>query len=284
MKVKTPTQPITPFGNIDSTAASEMIEKIVTNVTADQFCALVESAMQQYARLTTMPTDDTERAFNYLNAKMAAIRKTITAFDALKIQGTIDDVETANAVITSLDNNASLIVNINSFNYGNIVCRRGDIINKDTTGELHFIKSETSGFFFPSNITNIGETNNIEVTFTYTENPPVIDESTGPSTVPARNMSFDIEQYSEENSYIYGLFGLLADATDAIEYKTFTKDGITYTVEPIVYYYLKDANGNFERIMFDYDYQPVGLTEFKLYQFNSTHPNPAPNDLYYVVK
>ena len=102
----------------------------------------------------------------YLDAKISAVRKTTTFWDSYNIRdAAISQLDFINKY-AALPNNASLIINSDSFKIGDITYNKGSVVLKDFYGNQQIIEGKQNGFYIPSSLTTVG-TGNFKLTFEY---------------------------------------------------------------------------------------------------------------------
>lgn len=132
----------------------------------------------------------------YLDAKLSAVRKTATFWDAYNIRESVTDKNDFINKYAKLPNNSSLIINSDQFAIGNTTYDRGAVVIKDFYGNQNIIKSKQSGFYVPSQITQIQDSSNLQLSFEYKD---TIEQSTINLTIPDTTTSTtDGSFYSEK--------------------------------------------------------------------------------------
>ena len=140
--------------------------------------------------------NDYKDYMQYLDAKLSSIRKTATFWDAYNIREAATDQNDFINKYSKLPNNSSLIINCGSFTIGNTTYERGSVVLKDFYGNQNIIKSKQSGFYIPSQITQIQDSNNLQLYFEYKD---TIEQSTINLTIPDTTTSTtDGSFYSEK--------------------------------------------------------------------------------------
>ena len=148
----------------------------------------------------TLSTEDDNNKFKdymqYLDAKISAVRKTATFWDAYNIRESVTDKKDFINKYAKLPNNSSLIINSGQFVIGDTTYDRGAVVIKDFYGNQNIIKSKQSGFYIPSQITQIPDSNNLQLSFEYKD---TIEQSTINLTIPDTTTSTtDGSFYSEK--------------------------------------------------------------------------------------
>lgn len=121
---------------------------------------------------TTSPSDNKEY-LRYLDAKLSAVRKTATFWDAYNIR---DAATTADELIqkyAALPNNTALVIDTSSIDLNDETFARGDIVLKDNYGNQVHIKNEQQGTYKPGSVEEDGS--NLKLTFNYTANTDTED-------------------------------------------------------------------------------------------------------------
>ena len=148
----------------------------------------------------TLSAEDDNNKFKdymqYLDAKISAVRKTATFWDAYNIRESVTDKKDFINKYAKLPNNSSLIINSGQFVIGDTTYDRGAVVIKDFYGNQNIIKSKQSGFYIPSQITQIPDSNNLQLSFEYKD---TIEQSTINLTIPDTTTSTtDGSFYSEK--------------------------------------------------------------------------------------
>lgn len=112
-----------------------------------------------------------QEALQFLNAKLNAIRKTITFWDAYQINGVLDNPELATAAISQLPVNSSIMVTTQA-RWESKTLYPGDVLVKDFYNQLHHIPSVSTGYYYPKQLTQ-SDGNNITITYQYGQTSPV---------------------------------------------------------------------------------------------------------------
>lgn len=116
---------------------------------------LVKPAVDEYIR--------------YLDAKLSAVRKTATFWDAYNIRESATTQDEFIQKYAALPNNSSLVVNTATINVNNKTFNRGDIIIKDNYGNQVVVSNEQSGVYMPTFLDDSSA--NKELEFTYYQTP-----------------------------------------------------------------------------------------------------------------
>lgn len=220
-------------------------------------------------------------ALYYLNARIEACRKMISAWDAYQIQGSIQDGATIDTQLSQIPVNSSLIANFDTpikwtLNNEEITLYKGDILFKDHTGELHYIKSLSAGYYAPVQIKSITGTNNFQLVYRYASDTPKDGTATATATEPITTISkqheLPISLSSESNAYELSGTIVAGGQTSAI---SFVKNNGT-TIYPIVKLFLQSNTTQMEQVFLDTVYTYTTDT--------FTISNPTSQTLYYEVK
>ena len=148
----------------------------------------------------TLSTEDDNNKFKnymqYLDAKISAVRKTATFWDAYNIRESATNKNDFINKYAKLPNNSSLIINSGQFVIGDTTYDRGAVVIKDFYGNQNIIKSKQSGFYIPSQITKIQDSSNLQLSFEYKDS---VEQSTINLTMPDTTISTtDGSFYSEK--------------------------------------------------------------------------------------
>ena len=133
---------------------------------------LAETALSwiAHSHITTKITSNNDIAsyIKYLDAKLSAVRKTATFWDAYNIR------EFAQKY-AALPNNSSLVINTGMLNIGEKTYNRGDIVIKDNYGNEVDVKNNLAGVYIPqTEVTDLGG-GNLQINFSYSSNKSLED-------------------------------------------------------------------------------------------------------------
>lgn len=216
-------------------------------------------------------------ALYYLNARIEACRKTLSAWDAYQIRGSINDGSAINSQLAQLPANSSLIANLDSpttwtWNNQDIILYKGDILFKDNTGEVHYIKSLSMGYYAPVQITQTTG-NNFTIKYRYASDTPAQGSQTAssdPITVISQEHILPITVTAEKNAY--EMSGeLTSNGTITLD---FVKNNETI-IYPIIKFFICN-NTQTEQVFLDNVYTYTDTT--------FTITNSTSQTLYYEVK
>lgn len=132
--------------------------------------------ISQTTATSIVPTQDFDAALYYLDAKIAASRKTLSAYDAFKIVDSVDEQDELETKYALLSENSGLIINID-VDFNNISFSAGDIIFKDFYGKIHKIANTVRGFYYPYGITYDSTTKYYTLTYAFKTGFPNLDET-----------------------------------------------------------------------------------------------------------
>lgn len=154
--------------------------------------------------------NDFRAAFEYLELKTEAVRKTISFWDAYQIKGVITDVDTMDSTISQLPANSSVIANTGGLWYNALTQKnenyfQGDIFVKDYYNNIYHIPLISSGYYYPEKIQATSGTT-YTLTYRYTTNQPNNDSITKAVgqdvTEPANDIIFTgISTAADEGGY-----------------------------------------------------------------------------------
>lgn len=102
----------------------------------------------------------------YLDAKVSAVRKTATFWDAYNIRDAATSKDDFIQKYAALPKNASLIINTNKFIINQQVFNRGDIVVKDNNEQQIIIPAREGGVYEPISLTKAAN-NNLVLEFEY---------------------------------------------------------------------------------------------------------------------
>ena len=134
--------------------------------------ALAETALSWIAHShikTKVTSENIPSYIKYLDAKLSAVRKTATFWDAYNIRESASTVDEFAQKYAALPNNSSLVINTGKKTYN-----RGDIVIKDNYGNEVDIKNNLSGVYIPTSVDNL-DNGNLQINFSYSSNKSLED-------------------------------------------------------------------------------------------------------------
>ena len=138
---------------------------------------LAETALSWIAHshiTTNVTSNDIHSYIRYLDAKLSAVRKTATFWDAYNIRESASTVDEFAQKYAALPNNSSLVINTGTLNIGEKTYNRGDIVIKDNYGNEVDVKNNLSGVYIPYKVENL-ENGNLQIDFSYSSNKSLED-------------------------------------------------------------------------------------------------------------
>ena len=140
--------------------------------------ALAETALSwiAHSHITTKVTTSKDIAsyIKYLDAKLSAVRKTATFWDAYNIRESASTVDEFAQKYAALPNNSSLVINTGTLNIGKKTYNRGDIVIKDNYGNEVDVKNNLAGVYIPDKVENL-DNGNLQINFRYSSNKSLED-------------------------------------------------------------------------------------------------------------
>lgn len=128
-----------------------------------------------HSHITTKVTnDDIPSYIRYLDAKLSAVRKTATFWDAYNIRESASTVDEFAQKYAALPNNSSLVINTGTLNIGEKTYNRGDIVIKDNYGNEVDVKNNLAGVYIPDKVENL-DNGNLQINFRYSSNKSLED-------------------------------------------------------------------------------------------------------------
>ena len=123
---------------------------------------------------TKVDSEDIPSYIRYLDAKLSAVRKTATFWDAYNIRESASTVDEFAQKYAALPNNSSLVINTGTLNIGKKTYNRGDIVIKDNYGNEVDVKNNLSGVYIPTSVDNL-DNGNLQINFIYSSNKSLED-------------------------------------------------------------------------------------------------------------
>ena len=129
-----------------------------------------------HSHITTKVTNnDIASYIKYLDAKLSAVRKTATFWDAYNIRESASTVDEFAQKYAALPNNSSLVINTGTLNIGEKTYNRGDIVIKDNYGNEVDVKNNLSGVYIPQSVEKLDNNGNLQINFIYSSNKSLED-------------------------------------------------------------------------------------------------------------
>lgn len=139
---------------------------------------LAETALSWIAHshiITEVTKDEIPSYIRYLDAKLSAVRKTATFWDAYNIRESASTVDEFAQKYAALPNNSSLVINTGTLNIGEKTYNRGDIVIKDNYGNEVDVKNNLSGVYIPQSVEKLDNNGNLQINFIYSSNKSLED-------------------------------------------------------------------------------------------------------------
>ena len=139
---------------------------------------LAETALSWIAHshiTNNVTSNDIPSYIRYLDAKLSAVRKTATFWDAYNIRESASTVDEFAQKYAALPNNSSLVINTGTLNIGKKTYNRGDIVIKDNYGNEVDVKNNLSGVYIPKSVEKLDNNGNLQINFIYSSNKSLED-------------------------------------------------------------------------------------------------------------
>lgn len=198
---------------------------------------------------------DPEKMVSYLNfleAKVAAARKTATFWDAYNITTSASDKEDFIQKYAQLPTNSALIIGFNSaITIGDNTYNRGDIVVKNKDNQQLLIKNAETGYYMPVSADKEETGNTIKLTFKYQDG------------TAGQAQTIEVPIASTDDGILYNtILTLDADAKGSVTLKS---DSSGNLIQPVFYVYESTDVGKlgqrlFEAIKIEYSDTTVTFT------------------------
>ena len=165
---------------IDKSFENSLMDCAIVDTTPSETpydSGLAESILSwiAHSHITTQVTnDDIPSYIRYLDAKLSAVRKTATFWDAYNIRESASTVDEFAQKYAALPNNSSLVINTGTLNIGEKTYNRGDIVIKDNYGNEVDVKNNLGGVYIPTSVDNL-DNGNLQINFSYSSNKSLED-------------------------------------------------------------------------------------------------------------
>ena len=124
---------------------------------------------------TNVTNDDIPSYIRYLDAKLSAVRKTATFWDAYNIRESASTADEFAQKYAALPNNSSLVINTGTLSIGEKTYNRGDIVIKDNYGNEVDVKNNLGGVYIPQSVEKLDNNGNLQINFIYSSNKSLED-------------------------------------------------------------------------------------------------------------
>ena len=124
---------------------------------------------------TRVASEDIPSYIRYLDAKLSAVRKTATFWDAYNIRESASTVDEFAQKYAALPNNSSLVINTGTLNIGKKTYNRGDIVIKNNYGNEVDVKNNLAGVYIPQSVEKLDDNGNLQINFIYSSNKSLED-------------------------------------------------------------------------------------------------------------
>ena len=152
-----------------------IVDTIPSEVSFDSNLAETVLSWIAHSHITTNVTNnDIPSYIRYLDAKLSAVRKTATFWDAYNIRESASTVDEFAQKYAALPNNSSLVINTGTLNIGKKTYNRGDIVIKDNYGNEVDVKNNLAGVYIPDKVENL-DNGNLQINFRYSSNKSLED-------------------------------------------------------------------------------------------------------------
>lgn len=153
-----------------------IVDTIPSEVSFDSNLAETVLSWIAHSHITTNVTgNDIPSYIRYLDAKLSAVRKTATFWDAYNIRESASTVDEFAQKYAALPNNSSLVINTGTLNIGEKTYNRGDIVIKDNYGNEVDVKNNLGGVYIPqTEVKDLGA-GNLQINFSYSSNKSLED-------------------------------------------------------------------------------------------------------------
>ena len=165
---------------IDKSFENSLMDCAIVNTSPSEVSfdsALAETMLSwiAHSHITTKVTSENIPSYiKYLDAKLSAVRKTATFWDAYNIRESASTVDEFAQKYAALPNNSSLVINTGTLSIGKKTYNRGDIVIKDNYGNEVDIKNNLSGVYIPTSVDNL-DNGNLQINFSYSSNKSLED-------------------------------------------------------------------------------------------------------------
>ena len=214
-----------------------------------------------------------------LNRHLNSAYKTLTYWDLYNISDSVDDAASLNAKINSLLPNSALVINAEEITNNDETYKRGDVILKLNNGTYKTIRAQSSGYYFPSQITTKEDSGTNYLQFSYISGVTP-EEGTKELTnslleKPYKQIQIPLK-VNNTAMVCYNIWKPITELTDPIEYKIVN----TAKVQPVIKTFLATNNStSFEEVI-----MPITITESDSSHFTITTPSNIDSSFYILIK
>lgn len=172
---------------IDKSFENSLMDCAIVDTTLSEsdFEAVLDQIAHSHIK-TEVTKDEIPSYIRYLDAKLSAVRKTATFWDAYNIRESASTVDEFAQKYAALPNNSSLVINTGTLNIGKKTYNRGDIVIKDNYGNEVDVKNNLAGVYIPKSVEKLDDNGNLQINFIYSsnkslENPKIEFTGTAPN-------------------------------------------------------------------------------------------------------
>ena len=205
--------------------------------------------------------EDYKQILSDLNNKIDSVKKQVSYFDFYNITNAITDTNNFASQINALPFNEALVINTPPFYYNGENYATGDVIIKNNTGNIHHIKAQTGGVYYPKKITK-DSAGDYSFEYVYASSMPTIEESLNSLKEQENGTWVGEASFAEKITFTGLKSSNTADSNVYGEYSTLYSNG-TYSfliqydsqgndIIPYIQFFFCENNIPQEQIVIDY--------------------------------
>ena len=212
-----------------------------------------------------------------LNRHLNSAYKTLTYWDLYNISDSVDDAASLNAKINSLLPNSALVINAEEITNNDETYKRGDVILKLNNGTYKTIRAQSSGYYFPSQITTEDNgTNYLQFSYISGISPTDGTRELTNSLLeePYKQIRIPLS-VNESSTVCYNIWSQITQLAQPINYKMVNST----KVQPVIKTFISTNGTSFEEVI-----MPIVVTESNQSQFTISTPSNINDSLYILIK
>lgn len=248
--------------------------KTLSNMATDLFNKNVKS----YNTFADTKVSEYSKSLQAINERINTLHKQLTYWDLYHITQVVNNKDELGIKFTALHNGESLVINTNeTFQSNDQWYSRGDVVLKLDNGEQLLIKSQNSGYYYPTALTYDENIKSLVVKYNFDNTKPKAGTNVA-GDGPYEQMEYQVNINNASIQGAYNVFELFAKAITLNKVKSMI-NGEEKEVKPIIKFFLKTDN-TYEEIYMDYICTENGTS----YQITSVDNITYYKDIYIAIK
>lgn len=248
--------------------------KTLSNMATDLFNQNVKS----YNTFANTKVSEYSKSLQAINERINTLHKQLTYWDLYHITQVVNNKDELGIKFTALHNGESLVINTSeTFQSNDQWYSRGDVVLKLDNGEQLLIKSQNSGYYYPSELTYDEATKSLVVKYKFDNAKPKTG-SNAAGDGSYEKMEYQVNINNDSIQGAYNVFEVFAAAITLNKVNSII-NGEKEEVKPIIKFFLKTGD-TYEEIYMDYICTENGNS----YQITSVDNKTYYSDIYIAIK